>query len=375
MSIQTLGEDRFLRKDPNQDGWTKDAVYTALNPAPKRGDDLKRKVGRPKGSEEDSGAPNVLTGTRITSCFIQTSELPSRIQLQGNDETFFDDTFLQNGVVVGDTSRIVFTHASAIIEGEGFILEKRASELNTYDNVLSLYGLPPRTGAHNFMFIGRDGRGATPQFNTNSIHLSINDDTAYDPGISNPVNGIFEVEYEQDTVFKGIPLVAGSSRFIIGPSYTGYSSILFGGQGGISGLAYVGVGAGIYMASGNAVTLGLNLIPDADATYDIGSASFRIKNIYLSGGIIGAGRSYAGFVNSTANSNVLPSGWSASVSTATYTITHNLGTVNYGFAMTTDSHSIHPVFNSVNSNTLVVEFRNSAGTAFATNFYFLLTPI
>ena len=90
MDIQELGQDRFLRKDPNQSDQTKDPVYTAANPAPKRGDDSFRKQGRPKGSEEDDGAPNILTGTVIVSCFIQTSALPSRIELQGNDLTFFD---------------------------------------------------------------------------------------------------------------------------------------------------------------------------------------------------------------------------------------------------------------------------------------------
>lgn len=306
MDIQDLGADRFLRKDPSQTDQTKSAVYTALNPAPKRGDDSFRKAGRPKGNEEDDGAPNVLTGTVITSCFIQTSALPSRIELQGNDLTFFDDTYEVNGQVIGDTSRLIFTHASGK-SGEkitqGFIMEKRASELNTYDNVLSLYALPPKVGAHNFMFIGRDGRLETPEFNVQSITFGIDEDTTFEPGVDNPINGIFQVEYAEDTKFLGIPLSVGASKTILGPTFSGYSAFLTGGRGGIAGLAYVGVGVALYIKDpGSEVTLGLDFIPDTDAAYDIGSPSFQIKDIYVSGAIIGGSIALPGGITWTSGS-------------------------------------------------------------------------
>jgi hypothetical protein len=199
MNIQDLGQDRFLRKDPNQSDQTKGAVYAAANPAPKRGDDSLRKIGRPKGSEEDDGAPNVLTGTVITSCFIQTSALPSRIELEGNDITFFDDTYSQNGRIIGDTSRLIFTHGSATRTGEiasGFILQKRALVGDSYDNVLELFS-PDNAPNTNFVFIGRKGTG--DERNISDIEIapdhrtSVGDAEGY-------VNGIFRVRVSRDGV-------------------------------------------------------------------------------------------------------------------------------------------------------------------------------
>lgn len=188
----SLPQDRFLRKDANQNDATKSAVYTAVNPAPKRGDDTLRKAGRPNGAEEDSGAKNVLTGTVITSCFIQTSALPSRAELQGNDLTFFDDTTESAGEVTGDTSRLIFTHGSAKF-GEkivqGFIWEKRASTHDTYDNVLSLYALPPKDEKMNYLFFGFSGDGT--QFNTNAQQFAINHDSG--PVSQDAGNGLFAI--------------------------------------------------------------------------------------------------------------------------------------------------------------------------------------
>lgn len=241
MDTSRLELDRFLRKDPNQTDETKDAVYAALNPAPKRGDDALRKVGRPKGSEEDDGAPNVLTGTVIVSCFIQTSALPSRIEMEGNDLTFFDDTFTQGGVVIGDTSRLIFTHGSGksgeVVE-QGFIMEKRASVYNTYDNVLSWYAVAPKPGAHNYMFIGRDARlGAFTPY-VHSMHFAVNTDTNFTPPADNPLlNGIFEVEYYEDGVNVGRTLIMGRTG-AISTGGVGYSALLIGGDGGVSALGY-----------------------------------------------------------------------------------------------------------------------------------------
>jgi len=191
--------DRWLRKDANQTDRTKSAVYTALNPAPKRGNDAKRKVGQPKGSEEDDGAPNVLTGTVIISCFIQTSALPSRIEMQGNDITFFDDTYSENGELIGDTSRIVFTHGSAK-EGQeiesGFIIQKRALIGNTYDNVLEVFS-PNNSPDTNYIFIGRMGTGA--ERNISDIEIAPDHRTAVGDS-KGYVNGIFRVRVSRDGV-------------------------------------------------------------------------------------------------------------------------------------------------------------------------------
>lgn len=194
-----LGTDRFLRRDPNQADRTKDPIYISMNPAPRRGTNSQRKVGRPDGSEEDDGSPNILTGTVIISCFIQTSALPSRIEMQGNDITFFDDTVSQNGQVIGDTSRIVFTHASAWNNGDitsGFIIQKRALSTNTYDNVLEIFS-PDNSPNTNFIFIGRMGTGA--ERNISVVEIAPDHRTAV--GSSNGyINGIFRVRVSRDGI-------------------------------------------------------------------------------------------------------------------------------------------------------------------------------
>jgi len=199
MEIQNLKQDRFLRKDPNQTDKTKGAVYSALNPAPKRGDDRYRKIGRPNGSEEDDGAKNVLTGTVITSCFIQTSALPSRIELEGNDITFFDDTYAQNGQVVGDTSRLIFTHGSGDQGGNitsGFIIQKRALSTDTYDNVLEIFS-PDNAPNTNYIFIGRTGLGTERNIRVIEIAPDHRTDVGDAEGY---VNGIFRVRVSRDGV-------------------------------------------------------------------------------------------------------------------------------------------------------------------------------
>ncbi len=195
----SISSDRFLRRDPNQTDSTKGAVYTALNPAPKRGDDQFRKVGRPNGAEEDSGAKNVLTGTVITSCFIQTSALPSRVEMQGNDITFFDDTVSRGGKILGDTSRLIFTHASGKEAEEivsGFILQKRALIGNTYDNVLELFS-PNNAPDTNYLFIGRMGTGE--ERNISDIEIAPDHRTEVGDA-KGYVNGIFRVRVSRDGV-------------------------------------------------------------------------------------------------------------------------------------------------------------------------------
>ncbi len=260
MDIKDLGEDRFLRKDASQTDQTKSAIYTASNPAPKRGDDAFRKVGRPKGSEEDDGAPNILTGTVIVSCFIQTSALPSRIELQGNDLTFFDDTYEQNGKVIGDTSRLIFTHGSAKqgeIITQGFIFEKRASTFSTYDNVLALYALRAKPGRKNIFYIGRDGLGSTLQLNY--MEITVNHDPNAD--VDALANGMFAIGGAFDGQFALNPNFRVVQNTLIGLSGEGYSVTLGGTNGGLIGIESV-------------------IIPNVPSTYDIGSPSAPFRNIY-----------------------------------------------------------------------------------------------
>lgn len=260
MEFQNLNQDRFLRKDPNQTDETKGSVYAVLNPAPKRGDDSLRKIGRPKGSEEDDGAPNVLTGTVITSCFIQTSALPSRIELQGNDLTFFDDTYNDGGEVIGDTSRLIFTHASGKegnIITEGFIMEKRASIHDTYDNIFSFYALPPKQGKMNQMFFGFEGSGTN--FETNSIQFTVNHQN--NPVTQDIANGKFSIggAIDGDKASIGINLGVFYNS-ILGVPGEGYSVFL------------TGTGTGF-------IIFGSTVIP-ATADIDLGTVDNPFRKIY-----------------------------------------------------------------------------------------------
>lgn len=216
MDLTDLQKNRLLQKDPKQTDQTKDPTYTASNPNPYN----------PPIPGND--APNVLTGTVITSCFIQTSALPSRVELQGNDITFYDDTTSKNGKVTGDTSRLVFTHNSgkegAVIT-QGFIWEKRASEINSYDNVLSLYSLPTIQDpvAHiqtmNYMFFGLEGSGT--EFNTNAIQFIVNHDTR--PVTQDSGNGLWAVGGVTDSAKPGTPNLAVLHNSILGIPGEGYS--------------------------------------------------------------------------------------------------------------------------------------------------------
>jgi len=152
---------------------------------------------RKDSNREDEEARNILTGTVIVSCFIQTSALPSRIEMEGNDLTFFDDTYSQNGKIVGDASRIVFTHGSGSKKNtinSGFILQKRALTGDTYSNVLELFS-PNNNPNSNYIFIGRRGTG--DQRNIRSIDFNVNHRT--DIGTADGfTNGVFRVRVSRD---------------------------------------------------------------------------------------------------------------------------------------------------------------------------------
>lgn len=312
MDLEQAQKDRFLRKDPNQRDSTKGAVYTSVNPSPKRGDDALRKIGRPSGSEEDDGAPNVLTGTVIVSCFIQTSALPSRIELQGNDLTFFDDTYAQGGDVIGDTSRLVFTHASGK-KGEkisqGFIWEKRGSRTNSYDNVLSLYALPAKEGAQNYLFFGLEGSGT--EFNTNSMQHIVNHNSSVPE--DRPGNGLFAIGGSLDGQDIYLPAFGVAWNSIVGVPGDGYSVFLSGR------------GTGVVLINTDIIPIG---------TPNIGSPSEPFGTIYASSFGISGGLTWSSGVGSpegvvTAPIGSLYSNTSGGASTTLYVKTSGSGNTGW----------------------------------------------
>lgn len=343
MDIQQLDKDRFLQKNPQQTDATKSAVFTSVNPTPKKGTGQSRKWGQANDSQEDDGAPNILTGTVIVACFIQTSALPSRIELQGNDLTFFDDTYEQNGKVIGDTSRLIFTHGSGK-KGEvisaGFIMEKRASIYNTYDNVLSWYSPPAPTGAHNYMFIGYNATSQDPERNISSIHFAVDGRSDFQPINGNStLDGVWEVQYSEDGVGVFRLVYTGKSESMFpGAGITGFSSLIIGGNGGIVGFGYKSGGGFVvplYLMNDSEISLGANLIPDTASAYDIGSPTFPIRNIYASGVVgIGGGLTWSKGVGSpegvvTAPIGSLYSNTSGGASTTLYVKTSGAGNTGW----------------------------------------------
>lgn len=343
MDLTELQTNRFLKKDPSQMDQTKDAVYAAVNPVLPIGDTQQGKFGQPNTSTQDGGAPNILTGTVIVSCFIQTSALPSRIELQGNDITFFDDTIEQNGKVIGDTSRLIFTHASGKSGSTitaGFILEKRASVFNSYDNVLSWYSPTPPAGAHDYMFFGRNAYSADQERNISSIHFAVDGETGFIPETGNPpLDGVFEVEYSEDNVFKARVIYSGKSTSLVpGGPFTGYSSLIIGGEGGIVGLGYTPVAGGLaallYLTDEITVNLGGPLIPDTANAYDIGSSSKPIRNIYADSIVLPGGITWTKGIGSpetvvTAPIGSLYSNTSGGASTTLYVKTSGSGNTGW----------------------------------------------
>lgn len=286
MKLEALKLNRLIGKDPAQTNETKSSIFTSSNPAPKTGSQEGSGGAPNRGNEKDDGSKNILTGTVITACLIQTSGFPFRVEMSGNDITFFDDTFLEGGKIKGDTARLVFTHD--LNSNEGFIMEKRASLLDTYDNVLSWYATPAKTGRHNYMFIGRNGDASDAQRNLSSLHLAINFDSVT-PLLDNNLNGVFELEYSTDGVLAAtnskLILMGASSEIFFGSGFTGFSSIIAAADGGISGIAYSDPGGvnffvGLYATSTTNIALGMNLIPDTNAAYDIGSPTFKIGTLY-----------------------------------------------------------------------------------------------
>lgn len=100
---------------------------------------------------------------------------------------------------------------------------------------------------------------------------------------------------------------------------------------------------------------------------DVGKAT----NAY--GLTVNAPEIYYGHFNSTANSNKLPEGWSISVVTGTYTITHNLGDTNYVVLTTPrDTAEKMGMLEEKNNNDFVLRYTTETATEFATAGEFIV---
>jgi len=231
-------------------------------------------------AKENDDAQNILTGTVITNCIIQTSSLPNRILIQGNDISFFNNTYLANGVIKGDTSRLVFGRSDSP-EGT-FIMEERTSIHNNLDNVLSWYATPAATGHYNWMFFGRNGDNSDPERNLGAMYFAVNIKSA-EPASAG--NGVWGVEVDTDGVLPiTFGILTGDTR-TVAPFFTGgYSTVITAEGGGAVAMGYpvntTTMNYMWYITDYLKINMGASILPDANGTYDIGSPSMKIGTLY-----------------------------------------------------------------------------------------------
>ena len=273
MLLSDLQLDRNLTRQPNQTKSTSTASYLATNPTLTPGNNAANN--NAYNAPDSNGASQVITGAVITSCIIQTSAAPDRAELVNSTLSLYDDTYEQNGTVIGTTGKIFFTHD--LNSDEGFIMEKRASIYNTYDNVLSLYALPSGTGNHNYMFIGRNATLADQERNVNSIHFSINKDTSFPFDLNTVLlNGIIQMEYSENSALIGQSFLSGNSEALLGEGFLGYSTYIIAGNGGRAGIAYFdGTNINEVIFASNSTTI----LPGATGI-DLGSPSNKFSTFY-----------------------------------------------------------------------------------------------
>ncbi len=117
------------------------------------------------------------------------------------------------------------------------------------------------------------------------------------------------------------------------------------------------------------------------ASYNNFASLVDLENALVALGLIDAAgaapaaAAYGGKVIS--GSATLPAGWSMAVDSGThiYTITHNLGVTTYSVVALPASFALQANLLSHGSTTFTIEFDNSSGTAFTTDWDFALIPI
>lgn len=275
MTASNLQLDSNLVKNTSQIIQPQGAVYSAMNPS--------TPANSPNNYPQEAGAAEVITGAVITSCIIQTTALPYRVAIQNNQILFYDDTTEADGVVSGHTSQLAFTHTSGVqgnIVSQGFLFEKRASTIDTYDNVLSLYAFPAINDAvthantMNYIFIGLQGSFGDPQYNVNVIEFVVNHDNAL---VTKPSqNGEFNVAGSVDGAEPTGLNIAVQHNSLVGVPGDGFSVFIAGTGTGI-------VEIGTQLAINGELDVQGDILPTVDDMYDIGAPSLRFRNLYIGG--------------------------------------------------------------------------------------------
>lgn len=247
----------------------------------------------------------------------------ARVDIQGNDIFLFDDTTGGGGTITGDSASIQFLRT----DGEPGLLEmvKRAGKDNDLDNYFEMFYTIPSTNAHNVMLFGMDSTSGTGSIHTGEVVFAINRVSTESLA---PNNGFFFVSSYEDGVYEGDNIVAGDAR-AYGLS-SGSFGVVLGSNGGLGGIGY-NESVGLYMRSLSKIEFGINLVPNEDNSIDIGSASFRVRDIYLGGTIHG---NSGNTISSTAGENLTagqPVGYSNNL---TDTVARALRTGDYSNGIT-----------------------------------------
>lgn len=105
------------------------------------------------------------------------------------------------------------------------------------------------------------------------------------------------------------------------------------------------------------------MFPLSQDTIDLIKEQIPVATVSTFGGVLNA-----------AAAGSLPTGWTASVTGTTYTVTHNLGTTVYSVVANAIGANLPIVYLTPGTNSFTIEFA-SGGGYFATPFNFILTLI
>jgi len=333
MNFQELKLNRFGYKASQTTGTADSQQLTVNNRGivPLPADNIK------EANDNSKNARQVITGTVITSCFIQTSALPNRVEMSGNDIRLFDDSDGGTGAINGDTASMRFIRSDK--QPGDLVLQKRHGVNDDRENVFEMfYSAAAAGGQKNYIFIGRQGDATLGSFTDQNVLHGIWDVRA-------EVNRVFKYEsrptiytadYNKlDNAKQGVlTTIAGegddgvtgmgflvelltfsnSPGFTVGSTITGNSTgatakiilkvdtnhyycnhtnnIAFnpatdnactssgaGGPGDLSATQW-GNYIVLYVTDSLDISVGSNMIPDANGVYNIGSPSFKFNNIY-----------------------------------------------------------------------------------------------
>jgi len=213
--LKTLNFNRFLGKYDQEQGTqsTPAMSYMVFN---KQGKNFYQ-----SGNYDEKDARQIITGTVITNCFIQTSALPNRVELSGNDARFYDDSTGGTGSITGDSASIKFIRAD---QGTGtFVIQKRHGINDDRENVFEMYYDAAAAGSQlNYIFIGRQGDASVGSFTDRVVLHGVSDVRA-------EINRVFSYESRPTIQTYDYNKVDGSKEGVItilgGEGRDGYSGM------------------------------------------------------------------------------------------------------------------------------------------------------